>query len=70
MNADIRETAKSEPRTLAKYIRGKLGVSLTEFARIEQTPVSTLNDRWISPTGKVRIMDAAYRVYVHRFGDL
>jgi hypothetical protein len=67
---NIRELAKTEQRTLGKYIKAKLGIRLTQFAELEETPVSTLNDRWKSPTGRVRIMDAALRVCLDRFGGI
>ena len=66
----IQNTAETENRTLGKFIKAKLDISLAEFARCECTPVSTLNDRWRSAAGKVRIMDAAWRFYSNRYGDL
>lgn len=67
---DIREAAKSEARTLGEYIQAKLGHSLASFSRSEGIPVSTLNDRWRSSEGKIRVMDTVFRAYVKRFDQL
>jgi hypothetical protein len=67
---DLKTEAKAETRTFAKYIRAKLGCSAASFAESQGIPVSTLNDRWISPKGKIQIMTSVYRVYVLRFEEL
>lgn len=70
VHMSIREQAKTESRTLARYIKGKLGIPLSEFSKLESTSASTLNDRWHSPEGKIRIMDAAFRMFIRRNKDL
>jgi hypothetical protein len=67
---NIRESAKTETRTLGKYIKAKLCIRLSEFARLEETSVSTLNDRWKSPNGKIRIMQAVVCVGIERMEGL
>lgn len=67
---NIRETAKLETRTIGVFIKDKLGCSKADFARAEDIPVSTLNDRWKSDDGRVRVMDTVFRVYIERFKHL
>jgi hypothetical protein len=67
---DIRKQAENETRTLGKYLRAKIGVSIQDFSKAESVPVSTLNDRWKSKTGKIRVMDAVLRHYINRFNAL
>jgi len=67
---NIREQATQETRTLAKYVKGKLGCTLAEFCRVEDLSRSTMDDRWNSPDGKIRVMDMVLRVYITRFEGL
>lgn len=64
---DARTNAKREIRTLGKYVKAKLNVSLARFSDDEGICVSTLNDQWNSERQRVRVMDAVFRYYVNRF---
>lgn len=64
------EAADRKSRTLASYVRSKLGISLVEFARAEGVNHRTLYDRWNSPKGRTIIENAVFRFYVTRFDDL
>lgn len=66
----MRKVSEKESRTLAKYIKAKLGIKLSEFSELEDTPVSTLNDRWKSPSGKIRMIESVFNRYVRMFDDL
>lgn len=66
----IREVAKQEERTLAKYVKAKLRCSLKAFCDSEGVPVSTMQDRWRSDDGRARVIDMVFRFYVDRFSEL
>jgi len=43
---------------------------LAEFCRVEDLSRSTMDDRWNSPDGKIRVMDMVLRAYITRFEGL
>jgi hypothetical protein len=67
---DIRQSAKTETRTLGKYVKAKLGISLKDFCAAESVHPRTLYDRWETTEGKVKVMDTVFRFYVAKFDDL
>ena len=66
----ISNKEKSETRSLAAFIQAKLGITLAKFAKMENTPVGTLNNRWYKVGGKRIVMDAVKRIYIDRYNDL
>ena len=52
---------------LSQFIKSELSISVSEFARLEDTPERTLRNRWIAKRGNRSIRDAVLR---HKVGRL
>lgn len=61
---------QKEDRSLSYFVKAKIGISLSDFAKEEEEKENTLYARWNSPTGKSRVMDSVFRAYVRRYDDL
>ncbi len=59
-----------ENRTLAVFIKAKLGINLERFAELEGVSVNTLKSRWKAEFGRRSIYDAVLRRYIEEFHDL
>jgi len=55
---------QQEERTLSKYIKCKLSITLALFAEAQNTHKNTLYERWKTERGRRHIENAAFRMYI------
>ena len=58
---------RKKTNSLAGFIRSNLGISLKEFAELENMNVRTIEHRWASDKNRKSVVDAVFRRYVENF---
>ena len=53
-----------ETRTLAEYIRDKLGLKVNVYCELAKIPYTTLRDQWKSNAGRVQVRNEVFRIFM------